>query len=173
MFEYKPSTLRQLIQRPQTGRKTTGEHATPFHRFRTANFLTQSAAARLLGVTATTTHRWDTIWDSAPALLEPAMRFHHIMRAVAIDHIRPMMDANQRAIMYDISRPPPSELHFDEVIHKLRESALNAALISNLERLDEAGKQALAYGIMHGLFYSEGDRLVGVGRDYGDGDTSS
>lgn len=147
-MKYEPSELRKMVQKPKRGRKTSGESTTPFHDWRVANFLSQRAAAVLLGVSPTTVQKWDTIWESSPPLLEAAMRFHHVMRQ-EVDAVRNLMDSNQANLLGKFCG---KALTPRSVVEEFQSDQANAPLIENLKLLGPAGKQALTYGVEHGLF---------------------
>jgi len=119
-----------LVQKTQTGRKTTG--ISEFHDWRVLLGLTQLAAAELLGVTATTAQRWDAHPGAAPATLADAMAHHTVMRA-------------------EVARIRGSWLDSDFERAQFVETE-GASLEATIEGLGVTHQLAVDYGLAHHLF---------------------
>ncbi len=118
-------------QSAKGNRATSG--ISDFHDWRIELKLTQFDASQLLGVTASTTQRWDAHPGAAPTLLEPAMAYHEIMRA-------------------EVKRISESWLDDNITREQFAKGYPDAATEANIELLGVTQMLAVEYGLKHKLF---------------------
>lgn len=138
---------KHAIQKTKTGRRTTGDDS-EFHLWRVRHHLTQADCTNLFGVCDTTIQRWDAHEHAAPALLEPVLAYHSIMRA-EIDELKDVWDRRDRM---GFQEGDLKGLDFDALLQELARDARNYDLVNNMKLLGLGGQAAVLYGIEHGLW---------------------
>ena len=135
------------IPRVKSNRRTTG--SSELYKWRQRLKLTQRAVCTLLGIGDSTIQRWDAHEDSAPPLLDPAMRYHELMR-LECRVIENKLDQWDRATLSQIKARGESYDVVEELRRENREG--HAALIENIQIMTPATEAALLYGLEHALF---------------------